>query len=551
MDNLDSPLSRDGPRRDLPSRGDLTPSPVVGTEACADFGEFYRGFVPPLVVFLLWQGARLGVAADITQQTMTTMCQRWLQINDPPRWARTTASRALARHIARVDNPDPEQFATRPGLVPAWVDGHAWHDHHDILTMLEVLSPRQRQVMAWTLGGYSTADIAGQLQLTRVAVAQTRNEACAGLAVCCGHQHSPHLIDSDSTSPVVEVEVWLAGHYQALINEVSDSLEIPTALREVLTPSPRGEPGQCCDDTTRAAMRMPVDPAATQGPFPRPLAADSAVVTGCNDAIAASATPHASLLSFLQVAATWGPGMRLAVRSHPVFGLTRFSDRVHALIGTLDTASDLASVLARAVDCVVRRTLDRALAHDPAVLGDPDQAAVARDLGLARDIGRQLDRDLDQARKQARHLAGDLADDLGCVRDLAVLPCFDLDYILDRILALPRTSNYARLGARSLADDLAGVHAAVDDLRRVGGFAHDLAHTIQALSHLHQVLSDVSGLDLRDIDLTEIALQGLRWSPATRWPPQLHHQIRRASTPIADQLFQIGPPDTTDLSTTA
>jgi len=550
MDNLECPPSRDGPRRDLSSPVDRTLPGVVVSDVGADFGEFYRAFVPTLVVFLLWHGARFAVAAEITQHTMTRVCRRWSQIDDPPCWARTMASRALVRYIARIDHQGAGQLSRPPALVPVWVDGNTWHQQHDILAVLEVLSPRQRQVLAWTLGGYSIAAIAGQLHLTGVTVQDTQNEACGVLAVSCDHEPASRPTGAGPKPPVIEVDGWLAGHYRALINEVSDSLEIRAGLCEILIPSQRGELGHSDQGTASSAMRVPGGPAATQLPFARQLAADGAAGTGCDDAIAASATPNAPLVTFLQAAATWDPSMRLAVRAHPVFGLTSFSHRVYALVGAVDAATDLASVLARAVDCVLRRTLDRALAQDPAVLDDPDQA-VARELGLACEIGRQLDRDLGQVRRQARHLARDLADDLGRVRDLALLPSLGLDNVLDRILILPHTSNYARLGARSLADDLAGVQAAIDDLRRVGGFAHELAQTIQALSHFHHVLSDVSGFDLRDIDLTGIALEGLRWSPATRWPPQLQHQIRCWSAPIADQLFQIGPPDAADLSTTA
>jgi RNA polymerase sigma-70 factor (ECF subfamily) len=553
MNNFDSPATRVSPPCDLPSQRGLTSPRVVDTEACADFGEFYRAFVPTLVVFLLWEGARLAVAADITQQTMAKACQRWSQVDDPPRWARTIASRKLARRIARIDNQDAEQFGEPPTLVSASVDVHAWHQQHDILTMLEVLSPRQRQVIAWILSGYSTAEIAGQLHITVAAVQEIRNKARGALAVYRGHENARRLGDFNPKSPVlVESDAWLAGHYHALINDVRDSLEIPAGLGEILTPIHRGESEHSHDGTASSATPVPASPPrvpTTHLPLPRP-AASSSVATGSDDTNAASATPNAPLLTFLQTAATWDPSMRLAVRAHPVFTLTSFGDRAHALVVALDATTDLASVLARALDCVLRRTLDRALAHDPAVFGDPDQA-LARDLGLARDIAGQLDRDLDMTRNQARHLARDLACDLVRIRDLAVLPSLDLDYILDRILTLPRVSNYARLSARSLVDDLAGVQTAIDDFSRVGGFAHDLAQTLQALSHLHHLLSDVSGFDLRDTDLTGIALEGLRWSSATRWPPQLQHQIRRCSTPIADHLFVIGPTDATDLSITA
>jgi hypothetical protein len=53
------------------------------------------------------------------------------------------------------------------------------------------------------------------------------------------------------------------------------------------------------------------------------------------------------------------------------------------------------------------------------------------------------------------------------------------------------------------------------------------------------VLSDVTDVDLRCIDLAGIFLPGLRWSVGTRWPPQWEDQIRRDSVQVADGIFQV------------
>jgi hypothetical protein len=273
---------------------------------------------------------------------------------------------------------------------------------------------------------------------------------------------------------------------------------------------------------------------------PRLIHAGNRAAAGPEDVSFEQATPNTILLKFLQTAASWNLSMRLTLRTHPIFHLADFYDRVR----NLDAVNDLALVLSRALGCILRRTLDRALACDLDLSGDLDQA-LDRELDLPREIARHLDRHLDLARNLARDLAYDLTCHLAHIRDLAFLPPLDIDDALDQILNLPQTSNYARLSARSLARDLDRVHTLIDDFHRVGSFAQELAQTIQALKHLHRVLSDVTELDLQSTDFAEIPLEGLRWSANTRWPPEIEHQIQRNSTRITDEIFEIGPASTT------
>lgn len=47
----------------------------------AAFSAFYREFTPTLVAWLIWQGARLPVAADVAQETMIKAYRNWSTIN--------------------------------------------------------------------------------------------------------------------------------------------------------------------------------------------------------------------------------------------------------------------------------------------------------------------------------------------------------------------------------------------------------------------------------------------------------------------------------------
>jgi RNA polymerase sigma factor (sigma-70 family) len=118
-----------------------------------------------LVVFLVWQGANFADAANIAQETMTAAYRRWSEIDHPKAWARTAASRQLARHIASIEE-DPVEPPEHNSLLPDSIDMRTWEQRHTILAALNHLSPRQRQVMAWTLDGYAPAEIASDLHIS-------------------------------------------------------------------------------------------------------------------------------------------------------------------------------------------------------------------------------------------------------------------------------------------------------------------------------------------------------------------------------------------------
>lgn len=167
-----------------------------------------------------------------------------------------------------------------------------------------------------------------------------------------------------------------------------------------------------------------------------------------------------------------------------------------------------------------------------------------RALDRALDLGSYLDRTLNRARDLAR----DLGSELARIRELDRLPALDLNYALDHVIHLgyaldrnlTQANNYARLDTHDLAHYLVRVRALVRDLDRTQYFAGKLARAIQALVHFYHVLSDVTGVDLRNIDLAGIPLQGLRWSVRTRWPPDIEDQIWRDSVQIADGIFEVG-----------
>jgi RNA polymerase sigma factor (sigma-70 family) len=153
----------------------------AGVDEFSDFSEFYRRFVPVLIALLVWQGARLHEAADIAQETMIRAYQHWSEINNPSAWSCTVASRKLARHIASIDEYPVARLSAHGSLLPHSLDVETWERRHEILRVLEHLSPRQRQVLAWTMYGYGPAEIASELQITFQTVRTNLSEAHSAL----------------------------------------------------------------------------------------------------------------------------------------------------------------------------------------------------------------------------------------------------------------------------------------------------------------------------------------------------------------------------------
>lgn len=181
MNESELPIAIPAMPADPQRRPDATQRPVEQADDAA-FRAFYREFTPQLVAWLTFQGARLPVAADITQETMIKVHQNWSAINHPRAWSRRVASRALARHIARIEEDPVDDVPEHTSLLPPLTNVAAWEQRHEVLRVLDLLPLRQQQVMAWTLDGYTPAQIADELKITAEAVRSSLKKARRTLA---------------------------------------------------------------------------------------------------------------------------------------------------------------------------------------------------------------------------------------------------------------------------------------------------------------------------------------------------------------------------------
>jgi len=153
---------------------------VVGDHAA--FTTFYRAAVPGLVVFLQHHGAPLTDAAEVAQEAMIEAFRNWPAIRNPHAWVRTVAGRKLAGRLAAVEETPTEAVPEPTPPLPATLDTAEWEQRYEILRLLRLLPPRQRQVMAWNLDGYTPAEIADVLGLEPAAVRQNLRRARTRLA---------------------------------------------------------------------------------------------------------------------------------------------------------------------------------------------------------------------------------------------------------------------------------------------------------------------------------------------------------------------------------
>lgn len=143
-----------------------------------EFSAFYRKAIGPLVGFLIYLGARLPLASDLAQETMIDAYKHWCDINRPDRWILTVASRRLLRHRLGAASEDTMGEVPEPGSLLPYSDLiGSWEVRHDFVKILDSLPSRQRQVLAWTLRGFTPAEIADELGISANTVSANLKKA--------------------------------------------------------------------------------------------------------------------------------------------------------------------------------------------------------------------------------------------------------------------------------------------------------------------------------------------------------------------------------------
>ncbi|MEV6872024.1 sigma-70 family RNA polymerase sigma factor [Amycolatopsis sp. NPDC051128] len=129
------------------------------------FDAFFRADFPQLVAFLCKAGFEVGTARDVAAEAMLHALEAWPDLDDPRAWVRRAAGRLLgAASDARADwslAGDPHDDEALAALV----DRHA-----GLIGLLASLPGQQRLVLAWSLDGFTPAQIAEALRIAPATV---------------------------------------------------------------------------------------------------------------------------------------------------------------------------------------------------------------------------------------------------------------------------------------------------------------------------------------------------------------------------------------------
>jgi RNA polymerase sigma factor (sigma-70 family) len=151
----------------------------------ADIGAFYQREMPRLVLFVKTLSSSLDghAAADVAQTAFERALPRWPALRSPKAWLYKVAQHeAFARCEALRREMLAEAVPDQPDRMSAALAAELRQEQRDVMAHLQALAPKQRQVMIWTLAGFSDAEIAEALDLSTDAVKSNRRYARRNLS---------------------------------------------------------------------------------------------------------------------------------------------------------------------------------------------------------------------------------------------------------------------------------------------------------------------------------------------------------------------------------
>ena len=141
-----------------------------------DFSACYSREMSGLVWFVMGLGADAHSAADVAQSAFAEAFQVWDSIQHPAAWLRRVAGRLFYRQmITRETLVDtvPDQRGPLSAVSAMELRDEA----RTVLSALADLPPKQRQVMAWSIDGFTPAEIADHLGVDSSSVRQNLAKA--------------------------------------------------------------------------------------------------------------------------------------------------------------------------------------------------------------------------------------------------------------------------------------------------------------------------------------------------------------------------------------
>ncbi len=163
----------------LSRREQDSPASLAG----ADFAGCYTRELPGLIWFVMSLGASAEMAADVAQSAFADAFPVWPAIQYPRAWLRRVAQRGYFRYGSRET---PVESPPEPSPLPTASAAELRDEARAVLAALAALPPKQREVMAWCIDGYSPAEIASELSADPAAVRQNLAKARKNLKQMLG-----------------------------------------------------------------------------------------------------------------------------------------------------------------------------------------------------------------------------------------------------------------------------------------------------------------------------------------------------------------------------
>lgn len=167
------------PLRGVRVTGGGAPAPV------RSFEEFFAERFRPLMRWLIIaETASIGEAEDAVTEAMADAFQGWAAIRSPDAWVRVAAKRHLVRARTRGRRETPEAVEDGQVSPSARGDDPAVLDEQEryVLSVLDQLPPKQREVLAYSCDFYEPTEIAQEIGANPATVRRNLSEARAKAA---------------------------------------------------------------------------------------------------------------------------------------------------------------------------------------------------------------------------------------------------------------------------------------------------------------------------------------------------------------------------------
>lgn len=153
------------------------PCPQIQSQSRNEFDFLYRSEMPRVTMFLVNLGASVYEAADAAHEAFLTLLpDKWREIEKPKAWLRTVAYRQYLRQATHRTQPmDP--VPDRPGGTCPVDLVLLTEQQTAVLDALALLSPAEREAMAWSLDGFTHEETARALGKNPAAVRQAYTRA--------------------------------------------------------------------------------------------------------------------------------------------------------------------------------------------------------------------------------------------------------------------------------------------------------------------------------------------------------------------------------------